>query len=239
MHYLLRLQIILVTIVGFTNVSKAQIKELHRLEREEKQLYFGMSLGAVSTYLNPSKHIDFLSSDSIMSVEPGRSSGYSARFLATLKLNKRFELRFNPGLTLGVQRTFDYVLGSRQTYEKEVEKRIIESTYLNFPLHVKLNSDRINNFRVYMLAGLKYDYDLASNKNRRNAEDMLKLSNSDWGAEVGIGFNFYLRYFTLSPEIKISNGLGNIHARDANLKYSNILDKITSRSIFFTINIEE
>ncbi|TAL40944.1 MAG: PorT family protein, partial [Chitinophagaceae bacterium] len=54
----------------------------------------------------------------------------------------------------------------------------------------------------------------------------------------GMGFNFYFPSFILSPEIKISNGMKNIHSRDPNLKYSNTIDRIQSRMIVFSIHLE-
>ena len=36
-------------------------------------------------------------------------------------------------------------------------------------------SDRIDNFRVYMFGGAKFEYDLASNSTARKAEDLVKL----------------------------------------------------------------
>jgi hypothetical protein len=89
------------------------------------------------------------------------------------------------------------------------------------------------------LGGVKYDMDLASNSQARNAEDLVKLSNTDYGIEAGIGFNFYFPFVTFSPEIKISNGLSNVHSRDPNLKYSNVLDKLQSRMIVFSIILED
>lgn len=90
-----------------------------------------------------------------------------------------------------------------------------------------------------MMAGLKYDIDLASNSTARNAEDLVKLKKFDYGYEAGIGFNFYLPFVTLSPELKVSNGLSNIHSRDPNLLYSNVLDKLQSRMIVFSIHLED
>jgi hypothetical protein len=90
-----------------------------------------------------------------------------------------------------------------------------------------------------MMAGLKYDMDLASNSTARNAEDMVKLKRSDYGYEAGIGLNFFFPFVTFSPEIKVSNGLSNIHSRDANLKYSNVLGNLQSRMITFSIILED
>jgi hypothetical protein len=89
-----------------------------------------------------------------------------------------------------------------------------------------------------MLGGGKVDFDLASNARARKAEELVKIQKLDYGIEGGIGFNFYFKSFIFSPEIKISNGLGNIHSRDINLKYSSVLDKIQSRMIVFSIHLE-
>ncbi|MFX6285167.1 hypothetical protein ABTF64_19715, partial [Acinetobacter baumannii] len=61
---------------------------------------------------------------------------------------------------------------------------------------------------------------------------------SDFGLEGGIGFNFFMPYFTLSPEIKFSYGLSNLHVPDPSLKYSSIIDQINSRMIVFSVNFE-
>ena len=89
-----------------------------------------------------------------------------------------------------------------------------------------------------MFGGVKFEYDLASNSTARRAEDLVKLAKVDYGVEAGIGFNFYFPVFILSPELKISNGLSNIHSRDPNLKYSNVIDKLNSRMIVFSLIFE-
>jgi hypothetical protein len=114
----------------------------------------------------------------------------------------------------------------------------VESVITTFPVQLKFRSDRIGNFRVYMLAGGKVDFDLASNAKARKADDMIKLGKLDYGVEAGMGFNFYFPSFILSPEIKISNGLGNLHTRNEGLNYSRVLDQIKSRMIVFSIHLE-
>ena len=243
MHHLLRKQNILA--LGFLLLAFhcfAQIKTrkpLYREERDLKPYYFGLSLGGAQTGLHPSKSMYFLENDSILVAEPGKAPRYSVRLHGTLKLTNRFEFRLNPGLILGEDRSFKYVLGSRQLFEPLVNERVIQSNIVTFPFHVKLNSDRIGNFRVYSLAGLKYDIDLASNAKVKNVDDLVTLKSTDFGAEVGIGFNFFLPFVTVSPEIKFSNGFSNLHNRDVNNKYSAVLDKVSSRMILFTIHLEE
>jgi hypothetical protein len=223
----------------FTAFNASAQKEIYRENHDNMRYYFGLAFGYVSSSLHTSKSSRFLQNDSILSVEPGASGGISLGLLATFKINNRFEFRMVPQLIVGGSKYFTYTLSHPLPGESYVEKKTLPSTIVSFPFQVKFNSDRIDNFRVYMMGGLKYDADLASNSAARNAEDMVKLKKSDYGVELGLGFNFYLKFVTLSPELKISNGLSNIHSRDPNLKYSSVMDKLKSRMIVFSLIIED
>ena len=172
-----------------------------------------------------------------MVAEPMNNGGFNLGLLATMNLTRRFELRFNPQLMF-TERNIRYQLKYKdQDFGYQVDKKV-ESVITSFPLQVKFNSDRIGNFRVYMLGGGKVDIDLASNAKARKADDMIRINRFDYGIEAGVGFNFYFPSFILSPEIKISNGLSNLHDRNENLNYSRILEAIQSRMIVFTIHLE-
>ena len=72
----------------------------------------------------------------------------------------------------------------------------------------------------------------------KKAEELVKIKRYDYGPEFGIGFNFFFNSFIFSPEIKITNGLNNIHARDENLRFSSVFDRIRSKMIVFSIHLE-
>ncbi|HUQ96962.1 MAG TPA: porin family protein [Chitinophagaceae bacterium] len=204
---------------------------------DNKPYYFGITLSSSSGRLNTSLHPRFLNQDTIMVAEPLSSPGFALGLLATTRLSNRFEGRFNPQLMF-TDRSISYKLryADRDLGTNVLQK--VESVIVTLPLQVKFRSDRIGNFRVYLMGGGKVDYDLASNAQARKADDMIKLQKVDYGIEAGVGFNFYFQSFILSPEVKISNGLNDIHARDVNLKYSSVLDRIQSRMIVFSIHIE-
>lgn len=241
MHYLLRKQIVLLFLflIGIICHSYAQ-KERYRLNREDQLYYFGITLGYNSSYLAASKSNRFIqNNDTILVAEPGSSGGITMGLLATARLSNHFQVRVNPQLIIGGARSIRYVLGRTMPGEGTDQLQSLPSTLVSFPLQVKFNSDRIGNFRTYILGGIKYDIDLSSNSTARNTEDLVKLKRSDFGLELGIGFNFYLPFVTVSPEIKVSYGLSNIHQLDPNLKYSNVLDRIQSRMIVFSIHLED
>lgn len=236
MYHLLRKQIVIIIAgIFFVNILHAQYVEQNRPHRDEMPYYFGMTLAYNNSYLAATKNQKFILDDSISSVQPGASGGIALGLLGTLKLNYCWEFRFNPQLIIGGSKYFIY----QTNYPVKEEKKTLPSTIVSFPFQFKLNSDRINNFRTYVLIGAKYDIDLSSNSSARNAQDMVKLKKSDFALEAGIGFNFFLPFVTLSPEIKFSYGLSNIHSRDPALKYSNVFDKIQSRMISFSLHLED
>ena len=214
--------------------------ELYRQDQDYKLYYFGLSLSTVYSRFQIEHHPSFLQQDSILVAEPGNTPGISLRLTAALNLTPRFELRFNPGLIF-TDRPLLYTLNPK--YPGDLDqgynvKKSVESIITTFPVHVKFKSDRIGNFRVYMLGGGKVDFDLASNAQKRKADDQVKIRKYSYGIEGGIGFNFYRKSVTVTPELKISNGLNNLHERNPSLRYSSVIDRIQSRMIIFTIHLE-
>ncbi|MCX6202590.1 MAG: porin family protein [Bacteroidetes bacterium] len=240
MHDLLRKKIIATLGILFCAVSSLQAqREIYRSYRDDLPYYFGLTLGYNTSYLHHTKSANFFASDSIMYVNPVASGGITMGLLGTLKINDHIELRANPQLIIGGSKYIDYTLKSVKPGEQTQHQQILPSTLVSLPAHFKLNSDRIDNFRLYILGGVKFDFDLSSTSTSRNADDLVKLNAADFGLEAGLGVNIYLPFVTVSPEIKFSYGISNLHKLDNGLKYSNVLDKLRSRMIVFSIHLED
>ena len=225
---------VFVLLLGSSSVAQ---KELYQLEHETKPYYFGITLGANIARFQIEQHPRFLQYDSVMEVLPLNSPGFALGLSATARLTNRFEVKFNPQLMF-TERSITYKLKYKDPLDGFEPTKKIESVIFSFPFQIKFNSDRIGNFRVYLMTGAFTQVDLAANARARRAEDLVKLEKGDYGIEIGMGFNFYFPSFILSPEVKVSNGLRNLHSRDENLKYSNVIDRIQSRMIVFSIHLE-
>jgi hypothetical protein len=209
-------------------------QNLNMLEHDAKPYYFGITLATNQSFYKLSRSKRFLATDTINVVEPLKTFGFNLGLLANARLSEHFDLRINPQLVFASKNLY-----YNETYADQPETtKNIESILVSFPFQVKFKSDRIGNLRVYTIAGLKYDYDLASNARARRAEELVKVKSGDYGFELGAGFEFYFESFIFSPEFKISNGLGNVHAVDKNLRYSNVIDQLLSRMIVFSIHLE-
>lgn len=223
----------------FSNSALAQMGkvEMNLFDHDSKPYYFGITVGINLARFQTDLHPRFLQDDSVFVAEPVNSGGLTLGLSATARLSNRFQLRLNPQLMF-IERNIFYSLKYPDLDGQTEVTKNVESVIISFPLQVKFQSDRIGNFRVYTLAGFKADIDMASNARAKRAEELVKIQKYDFGPEFGIGFNFFFPSFIFSPEIKISNGIRNIHARDENLRFSSVFDKIQSRMIVFSIHLE-
>lgn len=247
MYYLLRKKknalksLLILSIAIFSGKNMvAQRIQLNLPDHDNKKYHLGIGLLYNSSRVNITQHPLFLERDSVMVINPENTGGFGLAGIHTLRLSNRFEVRaIFPQLLFSYKNiTYHLTYPDQFNEETPIMSKKIESILLGLPVHLKFRSDRINNFRVYMFGGGKIEYDLASNARAKRAEDLVKLNKFDYGVEAGIGFQFYFPVFILSPEIKISNGLGNTHSRDMNLKFSNTIDRINSRMVVFSLIFE-
>ena len=153
------------------------------------------------------------SNDSLLSMLSQDQKGFNLGIVSNLRLGKYTDLRFIPTLVFG-ERILNYQFTDINNNNSLKSKRI-ESTLIDFPISLKYKSERYNNFRTYVMCGVKYSLDIASQSTIDDeGQELVKLNNHDIMIEGGFGIDFYLQYFKFSPQIKISHGIINILSRD-------------------------
>ncbi len=219
--------------LGGTYSVNAQSSIINMPEHDSKLYYFGIALGINRSAFRLTYTDNFATSGDFSKIQPRNGPGFSMGIIGNLRLSNFIGIRFIPAImfanksieTAGTQPSFN-------------ANRQVESIYASLPLQIKFKSDRIRNFKFYGIVGSKFDYDLASNAKSRREDEWLKIRPYDVGAEIGLGFEFYFPNFILSPEIKMSHGLMNLHERDVFIPMSNQIDQIRSRTIMLTFMIE-
>lgn len=222
-------------------VVSAQLRDgLNLPNHDDKPFHFGINLGVNRAHFSFTHHPYFMQQDSVMVIESINSNGLGLAWLVNLRISDHFDLRTYPLNLTFTEKSFLYHLSypSAPDGETAVMSKKIQSISMAFPVQLKFSSDRIKNFKVYMMTGVKVEYDLAANAGARKAENLIKLNRFDYGVDAGLGFHFYFPMFVLTPELKVGWGLGNLHSRDVALKFSNVIDKINSRTISFSLTVE-
>lgn len=207
---------------------------LNMAEHDNKAYYFGLTFGMNFSEYRIKYDPSFAATDTFKRIEPYFSPGFNLGLLGNLRLNQRFDLRFNPSLAFAAKR-----LQFTTPQGVTTEDRTTESIYLTLPLQLKFKSDRLRNFRFYGIAGGKFDYDLAANSRSRKRDEYLKVVPVDLGYELGFGFEWYYPNFIFSPEIKLSQGLSNqLFRGDRSLPLTNAIEGLNTRSIVISIHLE-
>lgn len=206
--------------------SKPRLQNLPKYD--ERHYHFGFLLGANKMDFAIKNAANFSQFDSIMVIKPKAQYGFNIGIVSDLKLGSHYNLRFIPALSFG-DRRLEYTILKNDTMLVNQEKKI-ESTFIDFPLLLKYKSARLVNTRAYILGGIKYSIDLASQagKKDQNNDDLVKLKKTDWSSELGVGFDFYLEYFKFAVEVKMSYGLTDLLVRDNSI-YTNSIDRLRSK----------
>lgn len=230
--------IVLILILSGQNAFAQRDLTPKNLQKYDQQLlHFGFSVGINMADLIVKPVDNFNMLDSLYVVEPSSAPGFHLGIISNLRLGEHFDLRFTPDLAFS-QRDVNYTFVKFDTIKSSVIKTV-ESTYLDFPIFLKFKSSRIKNYRVYVLAGLKYSYDMASQYKVKDTEtkQFVKLYPHNFCYEFGIGLDCYLELFKFSPEIKISQSVNNLLVNDISV-YSHSINRLFSQIFYFTITFE-
>jgi hypothetical protein len=161
--------------------------------------------------------------------------GFAVSFLFRYRIDEHLEARTTPGLVFADRSVYyDYVNSSLSVVKP------VQATMVEFPLSVKLKSDRVDNYRAYIMAGVKYSESIGVKRNKPdiNPVDALLTNKSGFGSyEVGLGMDIYFEYFKMTPEIKLSNSIGNLLNRE-NTPYANPIDKLSLHTVTFSLCFE-
>lgn len=216
------------------SVAMAQKIRVNNLEKYDKQrLHFGFLLGVNSSNFKVTRAPDFYKLDSVLVLEPFKQSGFNLGIISDLKLGSNFNLRFIPDLAFS-QRDIHYTIRFNSQKTSPVIKKV-ESTFLNFPLEIKFKSNRVGNYRIYMLGGFRYAVDMVSQaKVQSDKEVLVKLKKYDYGYTIGFGIDCYLELFKFAPEFKMFQGIPNVLAPSSE-QYTTSISSLKSR--VFTVSI--
>jgi hypothetical protein len=188
---------------------------------DERLLHFGFSMGMNAmdfrTVMDPESRLRA----EVMAVKPG----INIQIVTDFRPATYLDIRFLPGVSFG-QRNINFYDSTGTLWG---EPQVLESSFLEFPLLLKAKGMRLNNSRPYLIGGLNFRYDLAGKKEYDDERPVyLRLKRADLYYEVGAGIDFYLPYFKLTIEAKMSNGLRDVLVHEPAPGYPDYANSISS-----------
>jgi len=207
---ILSLFLLLCTLTVFSQVERPRNLTAFDLKR----IHFGFTVGLNLMDMGFTRNDESELYADLSYLQPG----FQVSIVSDLRLNKNWNLRFLPGISFGSREIWFYEY-SEGTVGEPVEIRHVANpvplgpAFLDFPLHFKYRSVRVNNYRPYVVGGLNFRYDMSAKKPGvydSDSDEYVKFKRGDLYLEFGFGVDNYLRYFKFAPEIKVAVGLMNM-----------------------------
>lgn len=213
--------------------GQAAVAQKNNPYYDDKPIHFGFLVGLNYSTLQMQLNAPAVySNDTLRYIDPNWGPGFHLGVISDLRMNEHMTLRFTPTLMFS-QRNLQY------SFENPLNdiRKAIQVANVDLPINIKWRSDRINNYRVYLISGFKYSIDMASQQRVVEDVERVKLMRHDFAYEVGIGMDLYLPFFKLSPELKFSQGIRNLMVPETHKFAASILG-LQSRSVIISFNFE-
>jgi hypothetical protein len=216
---------------------------------DDEPLHFGFTFQYISSEYKILKKVNWQDpffdpegnvqpSSSLKSISSSPSPGFGIGFVVNNRLGENADIRFTPVLVFN-DRSINYEYAN--SADDNIKK--VQTTLVEFPLGIKIKSNRRNNYRAYILAGGKYSTDISSKKKTNNAlitdpkEKWLNNERQYFSYEAGFGLDLYFEYFKMSPEIKLSYATNNALV-DEPTRYAVPIDRLMLRHVTFSLFFE-
>ncbi len=198
---------------------------------QKKPYYFGITLGVNVSKFRVKRATDFLNTDSLQTIESLAGPGFNLGIITNLKAGEYFDFRLLPTLSF-TDRRLNF------SNNNSVDEQSLSSVWVEIPFQIRYKSAPFKDKRLYLLAGIKYGFDVAAKARSRQDPDLVDLSSTDFAIEYGAGVQFFLPFFIFSPEIKISHGIGNTLIFNNEKRESTFIQKLLSRTITIAFHFE-
>lgn len=172
-------------------------------------------------------------------------TGFNVGLLGNMRLGKHFDLRFEPSLVF-TTRTLQYP----ETYttvdfdftDTVNSEREVKSTYVYFPLLLKISTKRLGNFKPFIIAGASTAMNLSSNEKSEddNFAGKFRMKSSPTFLELGFGIDFYTHNFKFTPSIKgvFANSSELIEDKDPNSPWTSNIASMKTRGFFVNFTFQ-
>lgn len=205
--------------------------QMNFYEKGSKALYWGISLSVnQSNFAIDRKPFSALN-DTVRDVTSSFGPGFNLGLIGNWQFNKYFDLRIIPSMVFGEK------IVNFETTNSLLENRV-NTTYLTFPLMMRFKSEPVKDWRLFVLGGIKFDYNIVPQDITLADPERLRLKKAGLSYEYGIGLQYFFPYFIFSPELKFSHSFFNMLDGGQNSFNNSTINGVYPRTLTLSINFE-
>lgn len=228
--------------------GQARYGEISKAGQDDKGISYGFFLATHTNYWQLKYSEAFLDPNNpamrdIQSIVPVFSPGFSLGFLVTFRLHDQANILFTPKVGFYEFRTDVNTFSVTQpgngenNFLRNTKTYVNEATMVEFPLLFKYKAQRFNNTRMFFTGGGSYMFRTKEQK-EADIEDIATLGK-DVTVDLGMGFDFYFKYFKFSPEVRFSHGLLNMYRPEAtNPAFRDAISEMRRKSITIYLHFQ-
>ncbi len=232
MRIIFFLFVILFLVKGQVLQAQFNEKPILNLENEDKALLnWGYFLG-FNQY-----DFKFNYKNDLQDILVDKTIGFNVGLIGEIRLHEFLDLRFEPGLYYGSR-----TLGFPGFSNENDAIREVKSTYINFPLLLKVSTKRLGNWKPFIVGGVSASMNLGSNETSLddNSSGTFRMKKQVFNYELGFGIDFYTEYFKFSPSVRgvfaITDEL--VPDNDPSSPWTGNIDAIRTRGVFVNFTFE-
>ncbi|RIA08736.1 putative protein-translocating porin PorT [Flavobacteriaceae bacterium MAR_2010_72] len=214
--------------------SKEKIKNNENFDKDRLSWGFYLGLNAYDFQFTYEQDLEDILVES--------TTGFNVGLISNLRINDYFDLRFEPGLYItqrNLQYDPSYFGGSPNTADLFRE---VKSTYVHFPLLLKISTKRVNNFKPFIVGGVSTAINLSSNEENPddNSFGQFRTKRSVAFYELGFGIDLYLYWFKFTPSIRGVFAFNDelVRDNDPNSPWTGNVASMKTRGVFINFTFQ-
>lgn len=232
---------IIILLLLICNSASAQLFTKERIKNQEnfdKQfLTWGYFLG-FNSY-----DFKFNYEEDLKDIVVETNIGFNVGLIGDMRINEYLNLRFEPGLYISQRNLqYDESYFDSVTVNQSFLSREVKSTYIHFPLLLKVSTKRINNFKPFLVGGFSTALNLSSNQDNPddNGAGQFRTKKGMLFYEVGFGIDFYLEWFKFTPSIRGVFAINDelVRDKDPESPWTSNIDKMQTRGVFVNFTFQ-
>ncbi len=232
--------LIIIALFVFVAVSQSRAQgyayfRKHLEFYDDKPIHYGFFFAMPVTRFAIKYSPAYVNDDPAVRLYSPNAPSFRVGILVNAFLTDRFDFRFTPAVSLyGREVKYEYPDGT------EPRRETRESTWMEFPFLVKYKSERRKNSRMYLIAGATAAVETNVRKKQAQVSGRLNTKTTDLTVDYGVGFEQFLEFTKISPELRFSHGLINLFNPGTGTSAANNagIQRLTTHTVTLYINFE-
>lgn len=234
--------IVILTIALLAQTANAQLFTKEKIKNNENFDKAKFSWGYYLGFNNYDFNFDY--HEDLKDIQVEKNVGFSVGLIGNMRINDYLDVRMEPGLFI-TKRDLVYdeshFVGDPDFTPSDLNREV-RSTYIHFPLLLKVSTKRFNNIKPFLVGGFSAALNLSSNQDNPddNSVGQFRTKKGVFFYEVGFGIDMYLFWFKFTPSIRGIFAINDelVRDKDPNSPWTGNVASMKTRGVLISFTFQ-